>query len=717
MSTNQTSATGGNANLDPLRKDMQLHLLQNPNYFGTLKDAEIVKKFPPILILGENQVFYEQLNCIDYNPETRVLGATIQIKQETGYNGTWCTGGSKEYVRFYLDYTNSGTWVDVGLGQVAVHDHDFTDNLCYYAQVVIQPEKLSCCFQPAILPKVRAILSWNIVPPPNTPNYPVVWGNMKEAHIQMAPSTSVMCDIAVGVKELQNVDLSEKVLHPSFLESYVPHLNATQVKPAIKPPAVLAELVKSYDNINHQSRLVTHSVDIVKLAHHDQNAYLQAQKLFVNYNLQDIIKNITGQKYNTTYETITCVSLNSDLNELHATVTTKLKLGYIGGLCTAGSKEYVAFYLDFGSGYQYMGTSSVDVHDIPTNPTDGLNYDVSLNVNLDKHRKQWCAMGKAKILGILSWNTPPTPNDPNYTAVWGDRRECNIEIKPLPQGVQPGTMVPFMEKVGGMVVTDINNVTGLATSSTGSTSLAGAYESPFYNAITIIGRIFNASPGTKYRFKISTPGSAVVPLLVNQVVQTDTLGVISAPITLVPDAQGWMDYLATNPNIAIVGDQIGLFYTGAEGMYSIGIELKDPSNTIITGNTVHIWCDNQSPNVSINITTGGGDCADFTIGETISGYYTMTDEHASSFSIFVTPDKGALVGVDGAVPVATSAGLSYPGGGLPATGKSGSFTINTAGVPKCGYNVWIYASDRTIVNSSYVGLTSNTVQGFCLRQN
>src|SRR6185295_4286813 len=93
---------------------------------------------------------------------------------------------------------------------------------------------------------------------------------------------------------------------------------------------------------------------------------------------------------------------------------------------------------------------------------------------------------------------------------------------------------------------------------------------------------------------------------------------------------------------------------------------------------------------------------------------SMSDAHAGSFSISVTPDKGALVGVDGHVPVATTDGLSYPGS-LPNTGKAGTFTIDTAGVPRCGYNVWINAWDRTIVSSAYVGLHNSDVQGFCLR--
>src|SRR2546429_2310074 len=45
-------------------------------------------------------------------------------------------------------------------------------------------------------------------------------------------------------------------------------------------------------------------------------------------------------------------------------LTIKRPNGYSGGLCTAGSQEYVAFWVDWGSGWSYAGTTSVSVHDI-----------------------------------------------------------------------------------------------------------------------------------------------------------------------------------------------------------------------------------------------------------------------------------------------------------------------------------------------------------------
>ena len=123
--------------------------------------------------------------------------------------------------------------------------------------------------------------------------------------------------------------------------------------------------------------------------------------------------------------------------------------------------EYLAYYMDFGGGWVYMGTSAVNVHDIPTIPREGLWYNAPLHVYLTPYQKKWCETGKAKIRVILSWSVVP-PVDPDWIAPWGDREECNVEIKPLPKDV-PGEIYPFIELLGGMPVDLISAITGNAT--------------------------------------------------------------------------------------------------------------------------------------------------------------------------------------------------------------------------------------------------------------
>ena len=74
-----------------------------------------------------------------------------------------------------------------------------------------------------------------------------------------------------------------------------------------------------------------------------------------------------------TYEQLGCLGLNTTTDTLVATVDVKLPDGYSGNLCTSGSQEYVAFWADWGSGWEYVGTTSVNVHDIASIPSGGLS--------------------------------------------------------------------------------------------------------------------------------------------------------------------------------------------------------------------------------------------------------------------------------------------------------------------------------------------------------
>ncbi len=86
---------------------------------------------------------------------------------------------------------------------------------------------------------------------------------------------------------------------------------------------------------------------------------------------------------NTAYEELTCVGYNPDRDELEATVQIKLPTGYGGNLCSAGSTEYVRFFVDYGSGFQDAGLASFNAHDIPNSidcaekPTKPLTYVVT----------------------------------------------------------------------------------------------------------------------------------------------------------------------------------------------------------------------------------------------------------------------------------------------------------------------------------------------------
>ena len=166
-----------------LRSVFKVLQLSNENYFGNIKDSQ----FKPVELIAAN-VFYEELKCVSYNPGTQLLNAAIVIKQNGGYSGGSCTNGSFEYVRFYVDYLRNGSWVDEGVVSTNVHDLAFQENICYNVHVKIDPKKIACCDDDAVLPRVRAILSWNSAPPANSPAWIPVWGSTMETNIQIAPS-------------------------------------------------------------------------------------------------------------------------------------------------------------------------------------------------------------------------------------------------------------------------------------------------------------------------------------------------------------------------------------------------------------------------------------------------------------------------------------------------------------------------------------------------
>lgn len=169
-----------------MRKNMQLNILQNPNYFGTITDVGLNKIYKPVIEIKEKN-YFERLGCVSYNSGTGKLNAVVILKRASGYLGKPGKGGSKEYVRFYLDYTGAGQWVDVGVTSVNVYDHSFEEELFYDVELKLTPVIKHFCSKASVLPKVRAILSWNMMPQQNKPDLNFVWGDVKETNVHITP--------------------------------------------------------------------------------------------------------------------------------------------------------------------------------------------------------------------------------------------------------------------------------------------------------------------------------------------------------------------------------------------------------------------------------------------------------------------------------------------------------------------------------------------------
>ena len=139
---------------------------------------------------------------------------------------------------------------------------------------------------------------------------------------------------------------------------------------------------------------------------------------------------------NTDFEELGCVGLNPNEDALVGMLTVELPNGYSGSLCTAGSKEYVAFWIDFDSGYTCAGATSVNVYHLSVIPPRGVQYSVFLPVDLSGHPRP-CGSGPVttRVRAILSWQVQPPPGNPNFVPTWGNREEALIHIHCVSHGL------------------------------------------------------------------------------------------------------------------------------------------------------------------------------------------------------------------------------------------------------------------------------------------
>lgn len=610
------------------RSGFKINLLSNLNYYGNLDSKLFGKPVKKIV----SSVNYEELKCVSYHPSSKELRATVHVKKETGYLGDHCQSGSYEYVRFYMDYENNGTWEDVGLASFKIHDIEDHKGLCYGVKLKISPKVTKRCNAAPVLPNVRAILSWNIAPPANTPNHTPVWGNVKEARIQIAPKP--FFQIPPFFETVLDLDT---VLKPGNISSAL-----SKATPATK----FSTLKKIYKKDVDDARLVS-------IALKDVHTNFSLKNIVKNKKLFDLAKIDVSKtldflkipKFNTSYEELKCIGLNRKFNELHADIHIKKASGYSGNLCSDGSKEYVAFYMDFGSGWEFMGTSSVTVYDISQMPAEGLWYNVFLPVDLTPHQKKYCQEGKATIKGILSWNTPPAPNNPNYVATWGDWEICNAEIKPLPKGYTGSVSQPWIESLGGVDNDIIDPTTGLADGPSGMANAIVAEYSPFDGNVYVTGKILNQSATPKYKVMIKEPGGAFLPFNKNFNVHVTTfnflLGTHSSTYVVQSPTGDYYDYLPVSAGFIQkqVNDDILALYKPTEfGLHELYIE----SETGEVSETVTFMVDKDAPAVAIDITSGSGNCGKFSIGDIIQGTFEVkNDRHLDYVRLSLAPHNPA----------------------------------------------------------------------------
>ena len=161
---------------DQARHNLRTLLASDPNYFGSLSDGSL-----RAVLHIEEDTTYERLCRVEYHVELEMLRATFEVNKSSGYSTGLRSMGSLEYVRFYVSYDDGAWWIDQGVRVAHVFD-------------TAGPKPLGCAVtQPVRLReagggarggvRVRAILSWNRVPPAEAPCWLPVWGNVLETVI------------------------------------------------------------------------------------------------------------------------------------------------------------------------------------------------------------------------------------------------------------------------------------------------------------------------------------------------------------------------------------------------------------------------------------------------------------------------------------------------------------------------------------------------------
>ena len=135
---------------------------------------------------------------------------------------------------------------------------------------------------------------------------------------------------------------------------------------------------------------------------------------------------------NTTYESIKCVGFHPQSHRLDAVVFVNQGFGYGGDVCSAGTPEYVRFYLSFDNGATWVdqGYTSFTAYDVSTAVTGGRRLEYAASVPCTPPGK-WCAVPNIiHARAILEWNSIPPANTPAHHPVWGNVHDTHIQVDP-----------------------------------------------------------------------------------------------------------------------------------------------------------------------------------------------------------------------------------------------------------------------------------------------
>ncbi len=132
----------------------------------------------------------------------------------------------------------------------------------------------------------------------------------------------------------------------------------------------------------------------------------------------------------TTYECISRVGYNPEFEELCAKVDIKKLFGYSSDALIDGSEEFVRFYLSYDGGSKWLDQGMRSVNVIDAHMPRPLSYEVTLPLIAAKGHNP--ANSRLKVRAILSWNSPSPAGAPNWTPVWGNVLDSDIQSEDSP---------------------------------------------------------------------------------------------------------------------------------------------------------------------------------------------------------------------------------------------------------------------------------------------
>lgn len=677
---------------------------------------------------GVSNKNWEEITCVGYSPNTQKLEAVVSIKQSAGYNGGLCSTASLEYIRFFVDFKDGGGYRDMGLTSFKVADISDAPPgaqhpLKYMASIVLDDakyRKFTDCNH-AVIPRVRAVLSWNTVPSSN-PNQTPHYGNVFEADIQLQKKTLLISSV---------IDLSKK---PNFeklidLDTPIP----TKVPP-VPDPGPLLEIYKRAEIPAHRTFFST----IGSLIHSNMN-FSKATALFnfsdikkLQVNIADLLPFYNTDQHNAdiSFEELTCVGLNTETDTLGAVVHIKKANGYSGDLCHKGSVEHVAFWADWnnnGTFDEYLGTQSFEIHDISNIPAGGIYYNVSLPLNVQGKLKSCSNPNIIKIRAVLSWESLPSTTNPNALNTWGNSKDSLVQLRP---GKNNG-IYTVLTKVGDADRALIHPTAHLFNYN--AVAPGTNNNRPWGGVVNFKGIIDKNGFGGVVKYRIRYKAFGASDLTYTTVASSETNQLVNTLLpfpscffssTQTADSDGWFIYKPDAPTHIFTNDDNHLanWNTGGleDGTYTLRFEYTDEVGTELIADELSIIITNKGMSVSptanasvspahdLDLVIDGGDCHSYTPSDSlINGHVKAVHDYFALWTLELQPTAHT----HDIIP--TPAGRTYSSLGDNGDANS-TWTLDTTKLDPCGYTVSLMARTRVILNSDpgYLPLYGPKAVGF-----